>query len=82
MDMLTVILLLLLIVGFFVGWIDISKGRGLASRFSGKFYAWINKKDLKSILVKTMFSLVLAYVYMGYKLIMALLYFMDVIFHL
>lgn len=82
MDMLSVILLVLLVVGFFVGWRDISKGSGLASRLPGKFYTWINKKDWKSILVKIIFSLVLAYVYMGYKLIMALLYFIDVIFHL
>ena len=82
MEMLTVILLALLAVGFFVGWRDISKGSGLASRFSRKLYTWINKKDWKSILVKIMLSLALAYVYMGYKFIIVLLHFMDVIFHL
>lgn len=82
MDMLTVILFALLVVGFFVGWRDISKGSGFASRFSGKFYTWINKKDWKSILVKIMLSLALAYVYMGYKFIIALLHFIDIVFHL
>lgn len=81
-EMINVIMLLLLIVGFFVSWMDISKERGLASRFSAKFLTWINKMDWKSILVKIILSLLFAYLYMGYKAIMALLYLFDVVSHL
>ncbi len=82
MGLFEIVMLVLLAYGFWVGWKDISYGRGIAGRMSDKSLNWLNKKDWKSIIVKIIITLFLSYAYLAYKLIMALLYLLNVIFHL
>lgn len=82
MDIVSVVVLVLGVYGCVKGWKEISCGQGLCSSVKPSALKWINRRHWLSIIVKIFLTLVLAYVFLFYTCVMALLKFMSLIFRM